>query len=811
MTNHRERDVVLQEIKYIRDNFVQILENDYQYNLLICKEKLKKIIDSGFKTIVSADKALEYTEIASGLYQALLKIDELPVKHTSEIDEMISLCIELSDYLIKKLQVEKKVVYFLPYKLDMWDSLESIWQALNEDEQFDVHVMPIPWAERNRDGSVKKWHCEINEFSKYVPVVDYRKVDLSVIKPDVIFIHNPYDGNNLITSVDERYYSNKLKQQTETLIYVPYFVVKDEINPDKCQCPAIQYADYVIVQDENIKKQYEENYLWGDPKGKFLPFGSPKIDKILNSKRSDYVLPLAWRRKISGKKVILYNTSIRDMLENDDGYLDKLRSTFDFFRNKTDIVLWWRPHPLLKSSISIIKTEIYQDYCDLEKQYKQEAWGIYDDSFDVNRAITYSDAYYGDNSSLLWLYKKTGKITMRQNYSIIDEHKEKGLSTYFYTTNGKKSWVIYYWQYTPYLWEIDNQTGEAILLVKLPVVDYEYYNYGCLTYFDDKVFIFPWQGRGRIQPLQYNLRSNNLSEIDVDLPQLDAIDCWWFVEYPVIIGDRLVAVSNKSNIILEYNKITKIWKCLMANWGKGHVELVDVYKDKIILLKYNELGIMDSNTLETRWKLIPGFTQGWRMSIIKDKLWIINISQDEIIVYDFLQDTIIRKNLPSNEKKCHMFFTAVPYQNEVLLLSGYKGCSLILKLKNGRIEMRQAKFTVDNTLGKQRFSEDLFGERFGAVKVISHDWFTISGDGSSLLYYYNGDNYKIDIHINGNYIAVMEKDLNELLGEHPKLTDNVYQLVCTVKSNDNEYANKEYENEKYVLCSEKVKIFLRGL
>ena len=49
------------------------------------------------------------------------------------------------------------------------------------------------------------------------------------------------------------------------------------------------------------------------------------------------------------------------------------------------------------------------------EEYRAGGWGIYDDSADLNRAIAISDAYYGDPSSVVELFKKVGKPVMLQN------------------------------------------------------------------------------------------------------------------------------------------------------------------------------------------------------------------------------------------------------------------------------------------------------------------------------------------------------------------------------------------------------------
>ncbi len=46
-------------------------------------------------------------------------------------------------------------------------------------------------------------------------------------RPDEIYIHNGYDNWNLVTSVHPRFYSENLKQYTDKLVYIPYFIMGD--------------------------------------------------------------------------------------------------------------------------------------------------------------------------------------------------------------------------------------------------------------------------------------------------------------------------------------------------------------------------------------------------------------------------------------------------------------------------------------------------------------------------------------------------------------------------------------------------------
>ena len=149
---------------------------------------------------------------------------------------------------------DRKEVVFLPYKASMWDSLESVWKAADADENTDAYVIPIPYFDKNPDGSFKEEHYEGDQYPKYVPIIRYDAYDLEARRPDIIYIHNPYDECNHVTSVHPYFYAKNLKNFTDKLVYIPYFIL-GEIEPDNqaaiegmkhfCFMPGTLYADPV--------------------------------------------------------------------------------------------------------------------------------------------------------------------------------------------------------------------------------------------------------------------------------------------------------------------------------------------------------------------------------------------------------------------------------------------------------------------------------------------------------------------------------------------------------------------------------------
>ena len=348
---------------------------------------------------------------------------------------------QMEDSVKHDIHVRREAV-FLPYKASMWDSLESVWKAADEDPDCDAYVIPIPYYTKNLDGSFCQMHYEKDQYPAYVPVTGYEDYDFAKRQPDVIFIHNAYDDCNYLTSVHPFFYSRNLRKFTEKLVYIPYFLW-EEVEPDDkeavekmehlCTVPGVLYADQVIVQSEKMQQIYvnvmtkltkntsaDETY-WSK---KILGCGSPKVDRVLYAQKDKVKVPKEWldvikREDGSRKTVIFYNTSISALLESGEREFEKMRDVFRVFEeNRDKAALLWRPHPLIKAAIEAMKPELRQEYEELVCEYRKAGWGIYDDTPDVDRAIALCDAYYGDPSSLVRLCEEAGKPVMVQNVEV---------------------------------------------------------------------------------------------------------------------------------------------------------------------------------------------------------------------------------------------------------------------------------------------------------------------------------------------------------------------------------------------------------
>ena len=345
----------------------------------------------------------EYCETVYETYEALVQGSE---GNANKIYKRLKKSlIQIENSVRNDIKARPEMV-FLPYKASMWDSLESVWQAAEADPECDAYVVPIPYYDRRPDGSLGTYHYEGNDLPAYVPIVNYEAYCLEDRNPDAVFIHNPYDHMNHVTSIDPRFYSNELKKYTECLVYIPYYATSGGMSEGQKLCPAYLNADYIVIQAEKFRKYFDESI----PDKKFLVFGSPKFDSVIHKCQNPPEPLPEWKEKMKGRKVYFYNTSINGMLGNTDAFLKKMRYVFSLFQGREDVCLLWRPHPLLESTFDSMRKEFRPAYDALKREFVRTKTGILDETPDIENAIALCDAYIGDaGTSVTSLFGVAGK------------------------------------------------------------------------------------------------------------------------------------------------------------------------------------------------------------------------------------------------------------------------------------------------------------------------------------------------------------------------------------------------------------------
>lgn len=438
-----------------------------------CAIQIGEIIE---KSEGTGTKAVSLLEIYCENLYHMSMTDAMGKEHLAGMERGMLDVLEQVKYEVKEeLADDLLKVVFMPYKASMWDCMESVWEAAEADEECAAYVVPIPFFERSRQGEVEKECYEGGLFPDYVPVIPYGDFHLEEEQPDIIYIHNPYDNKNYVTSVHPDYYSFNLKKYTDMLVYIPYFFLGPGALPEtQCNLSAYQYVDKIIVQDEE-KAECLKDYV---DENKIAVMGSPKVDHILKLGRNrqkivKHGIPLEWRTKIKGKKVILFNVSISGILQNSKYAMEKIRYVLSRFENREDVVLWWRPHPLVEATLKSMRPAMYGEYMEIKNAFLSGGKGIFDETGDPGIAVAVADAYVGEaSSSLIHYFGVLGKPVFFIDWEVTEEWSEDERASLFFIDcyfEDNCAWFVPNSELGfQYLCKLDLQSGDLCLVEKLP-------------------------------------------------------------------------------------------------------------------------------------------------------------------------------------------------------------------------------------------------------------------------------------------------------------------------------------------------------
>ncbi len=415
-------------------NKLQSVLSACQESAITIGEQIESLEGEGTATVSTLES---YCEV---IYETSVAADR-GENIDNKLEELTG-CLDKAISCVDETAVTSTVV-FLPIDAKWWDGFETVWRKEISTLGTTVKVVPIPRYEVRYETGERVRHYDLDAYPEEIRAADCDSVDLKALHPDVIYIQDATDGTDFARKTDEKFYSYRLKDCTDDLVYIPYRI---EIEPelrsreqlDKLShnilVPGLDYADTVIVQSPNMRDAYinilkRRDKEYGITGGRewaeiIKGTGSPRAEKISSLKREDFEMPQEWlpfvkRADGSLKKIILYSNSVYTFMNSGMSIIDKLRDSFSIFReNSEDVALVWRPHPETREVISFLRPELLGAYDDIVREYRDEKLGILDDDEDFTRAIMLSDAFYGDDSALITIYKATGKPIMIENIDI---------------------------------------------------------------------------------------------------------------------------------------------------------------------------------------------------------------------------------------------------------------------------------------------------------------------------------------------------------------------------------------------------------
>ncbi|MBU5483066.1 hypothetical protein KQI86_01930 [Clostridium sp. MSJ-11] len=352
---------------------------------------------------------------------------------------------ESKEEIIKNTIIEnnnKLKVVFFPYKVSMWDSLETIYEAFAKDENCEVKVVPIPYHQLSKDKVIPTYEGE--RFPKNIPIIHYSKYNIENEKPDIVFVHNIYDQYNTITRVYEGYFTFNLKKYTHMLVYVPYHIASFFPPYGKhatYMMPAIKNVDKIILVGDFVEKSAIKD---GIPKSKLMTLGSPKIDSMVNNLKENKAYPIEWKEKLDGKTVYLLDTGCLYFINDPFSKIEEITNILNITNINKNTALIWRPHPLTKISIMRYIPQLLKYYNKLTEYHIKHRNGLYnnvilDETDNYLYALNAADVLISGNGSLLGSYLLTEKKII-----FLDEKMPEGSvippNVFYYFYNKKEPW-----------------------------------------------------------------------------------------------------------------------------------------------------------------------------------------------------------------------------------------------------------------------------------------------------------------------------------------------------------------------------------
>lgn len=318
--------------------------------------------------------------------------------------------------------INRREILIVATGADRWGGLDSIYNALVENDNNNVYVVALPMLYKDAYGQITMSDeeiisaCEKDKYPEYVQLCDWDIYDISVHMPEEVYVQDPYDGENPCLTVPPAYYVQNMLMYTEKLTYVPgvwvgEFGAKDITDIYNMKhyvtAPGVVYADEILVQSENMKDRYVE---------KLTEFAGEETKSMWEEKIKVTKLPIVkWKekryeKKNHDKKCLLIGVGANCLEENKDALLAGLEEKLEIVKrneDRLDIGVFLYPdHDTWYSLNEGLTTQIVS----LIKKYESNAFSLL--SKIENDIVKKYDAYYGSPMPLVHVFLNEKKPVM---------------------------------------------------------------------------------------------------------------------------------------------------------------------------------------------------------------------------------------------------------------------------------------------------------------------------------------------------------------------------------------------------------------
>ena len=392
---------------------------------------IEKVKGEYMPSAVSTVEVLqEYCDAVYGLYtdiNGMLDEEQLRDPISFMAADRLKVALEKLDSRIGEELLKRRSVVFFPVGAKQWKGFEQAFARESKRDDTDIYIVPLPVLFKDIYGRVTASEDEIRaaagreDYPVGLVTHPWENFDVRTLRPDTIYIQDPYDGENPCLTVPSGYYALKLKDCTDELIFIPAFetgeFTKEDINDiynmkHYAAAPGVICADRVLLQSENIRQLYID---------RLTEFAGEKTHALWESKletaewlyaKGDEDAPVKGKQE----KKLLYVIGLNELSEHKQDIAERVKDRLELFREHSEgIEVTVRLFPKDKSLWDKVDRELTNEIdslieaCGLEEKHdsltKEEETDIY-------------DAYYGSASPYVPLFVERKKPVMIADYSI---------------------------------------------------------------------------------------------------------------------------------------------------------------------------------------------------------------------------------------------------------------------------------------------------------------------------------------------------------------------------------------------------------
>lgn len=307
---------------------------------------------------------------------------------------------------------DKKIKFvFISQMPSMWTNVNSVYQTLIRDKDFDVYILSIPeydysqgeFSEKNIEFNAYLYHNQHGHYTNINAFENNKWFSLQDFNPDYVWYERPYSSY-----LPKQYRINEVIKYAKTC-YLPYgYELLDGLLETVFNIKFIRYV-YMLFADNDVTYDYTTKITFFLQKlglKKVLKTGHPIFKEVLSKKNDKSVF---WSKDNNRYKVIWTPRWTENHLLGGSNFLNYKDVIVDYVNKDDCLSLVFRPHPLtFKNFLS--KNLITQD--DLDNYlllYKNNERMYYDNQPEYFTTFWNSDVLVTDFSSVIPYYFLTGK------------------------------------------------------------------------------------------------------------------------------------------------------------------------------------------------------------------------------------------------------------------------------------------------------------------------------------------------------------------------------------------------------------------